>query len=378
MKSALVGSILLLTASVMFVQPAFCKGNAANVITPKKGIAAASMGPAGIAAAHASWYYNWGHTPNSGTVPSGTPAPEYVPMISRSGDATDQNFAALTTAKNNGTYKYLLGFNEPDIASQANMTVAQVIALWPKLMATGLILGSPAPSWTNTWFDNFMTQAKANNYRVDFICLHYYTPPNTATSVANLKTFLTNAYNKYQKPIWLTEFGAPDCKTLGWCGSNAAALTQAQVDAFVPQVIAMLEDLSFVSRYAWFVDKSQGGFELSAVFNSSGALTQTGIDLRDAHGSSTVQLNRGFSGNGLSPYIFYKRSDGRIAFRLPMSQTKYQVFVSDASGRSIWGMSGSGSGDQIFGTDASHLAKGVYVGRMDALGLVRVERIVVW
>jgi hypothetical protein len=61
-----------------------------------------------------------------------------------------------------------------------------------------------------------------------------------------------------------------------------------------------------------------------------------------------------------------------------MSQTKYQVFVSDASGRSIWGMSGSGSGDQIFGTDASHLAKGVYVGRMDALGLVRVERIVVW
>jgi hypothetical protein len=41
-------------------------------------------------------------------------------------------------------------------------------------------------------------------------------------------------------------------------------------------------------------------------------------------------------------------------------------------------MSGTGSGEQMIGPDATHFAKGVYVGRMDALGLVRVERIVVW
>jgi hypothetical protein len=44
----------------------------------------------------------------------------------------------------------------------------------------------------------------------------------------------------------------------------------------------------------------------------------------------------------------------------------------------MYGISGTGSGEQIIGLDASQLAKGVYVGRMDALGLVRVERIVVW
>jgi hypothetical protein len=378
MKSSLVGSVLLLTASVMFVQPAFCKGNAENIITLKKGIAAASVGPANIAAAHASWYYNWRSSPNSGTVPSGTPAPEYVPMISRSGDVTDANITRLKTAKDNGTYKYLLGFNEPDQAGQANMTVAQVIAAWPRLMETGLILGSPAPSWTGTWIDNFMTQAAANNLRVDFVCLHFYRAPSATGVVNELKNFITAAYNKYQKPIWLTEFGAPDCAKLGWCGSTAPALTQPVTDAYVNQVIAMLEDLSCVQRYAWFVDKSQTGFEFSAVFNSAGALTQTGIDLRDAHGSSTVQWDRGYSGNGLSPYVFYKRSDGSVAFRLPMGQTRYQVSISDAAGRSICGMSGSGSGEQIFGTDASNLAKGVYVGRMEALGMVRVERIVVW
>jgi hypothetical protein len=377
MKISLFGSVLLLTASVMFVQPAFCKGNAANVITLKKGIAAASVGPANIAAAHASWYYNWRSSPNSGTVPSGVQAPEYVPMIGRSGDVTDANITRLKTAQANGTYKYLLGFNEPDQAGQANMTVAQVVAAWPRLMETGLILGSPAPSWTGTWIDNFMTQVKANNLRVDFLCLHFYRSPAATGVVNELKTFLTNAYNKYQKPIWVTEFGAPDCNKLGWCGA-APALTQAITDTYVAQVIAMLEDLPCVERYAWFVDKSQSGFEFSAVFNSDGSLTQTGIDLRDAHGSSTVQWNRGFSGNGLSPFIFYKRSDGRIAFKLPQSQTQYQVSVSDAAGRCIYGMSGTGSGEQMIGPDAAHFAKGVYMGRMDALGLVRVERIVVW
>ena len=378
MKNTIIGSILLLTASVIFIQPAYCKGSAANIVTPKKGIAAAKYGPANLALADASWYYDWGSNPHSGTVPAGHQPIEFVPMLWGTNFVTDQAISALTTGKNNGTYHYLLGFNEPDLGSQANMTVAQAISLWPKLISTGLILGSPAVSYPGTWLDNFMSQAAANNLRVDFLCLHYYAPPNASNAVAALKTFLTNAYNKYQKPIWLTEFGAPDCKTLGWCGSNAAALTQAQVDAFVPQVIAMLEDLSFVQRYAWFVDASQGGFELSAVFNSSGALTQTGIDLRDAHGSSTVQTGLGLPRDGLSPWTFYRRSDGRIAFRLPQSQTQYQVSVSNAAGRCIYGMSGTGLGEQIIGPVAAYFAKGVYVGRMDALGLVRVERIVVW
>lgn len=216
-------------------------------------------------------------------------APEYVPMLSKAADVTDQNVAALTAGKNSGAYKYLLGFNEPDLASQANMTVAQAISLWPKYMATGLSLGSPAPTNPNAWFDDFLAQAEAKGYRVDFICLHYYRPPNSATAVADLKKWLTDTYAKYKKPIWLTEFGAPDCKSLGWCGSNAAALTQAQVDAFVPQVVAMLEGLPFVERYAWFVDRTQEGFELSFVFNADGSLSHTGMALHDAPALTIVR-----------------------------------------------------------------------------------------
>ena len=38
----------------------------------------------------------------------------------------------------------LLGFNEPDLAEQANMTVEKALELWPRLEATGMRLGSPA------------------------------------------------------------------------------------------------------------------------------------------------------------------------------------------------------------------------------------------
>jgi hypothetical protein len=143
--------------------------------------------------------------------------------------------------------------------------------------------------------------------------------------VADLKKWLTDAYNKYQKPIWLTEFGAPDCKSLGWCGSNAAALTQAQVDAFVPQVVAMLEGLSFVQRYAWFVDHTQAGFELSYVFNDNGSLTQTGIDLRDSP-AATLLRNFGATSATLSwsrPGL--RRADGRILSASPAPQMGFGI-----------------------------------------------------
>jgi Glycosyl hydrolase catalytic core len=376
MRNARVGVIAVFACALLFSQGVLAAENAVKVVTPKKGVAAAKFGPDKIATADASWYYDWRNTPNSGTAPAGTTI-EYVPMLSNAGAVTTQNIAALTTAKNNGTYKYLLGFNEPDLGSQANMTVAQAISLWPQLMSTGLTLGSPAPSWPNAWFDTFMTQAAAKNYRIDFICLHYYAPPNAATSVSDLKTFLTNAYNKYKKPIWLTEFGAPDCKTLLWCGSNAAALTQAQVDAFVSQVIAMLEDLACVQRYAWFVDASQAGFELSAVFNGSGALTPTGIDLRDAHGTASVQTYGPASIRPAASPLVYIRADKKIACILPADQIAYRLSLYTVAGRLVATCAGIGSGETAMNLVPTKLTRGTFISKLEYGGNTRQAKVVV-
>lgn len=50
--------------------------------------------------------------------------------------------SALAQARANGPY--LLGLNEPDMAGQSNMTAEQALDLWPRLMAAGKVLGSPA------------------------------------------------------------------------------------------------------------------------------------------------------------------------------------------------------------------------------------------
>lgn len=65
----------------------------------------------------------------------------------------------------------LLGFNEPDFDSQANMSVEQALDLWPQLQATGLRLGSPAPAVDAAepggWLDRFLSGARDRGYRVD-------------------------------------------------------------------------------------------------------------------------------------------------------------------------------------------------------------------
>jgi len=358
-------SVLIVAA--LFAQSGFGEENSMKVVTLKKGIAMAKFGPGNAATANASWYYDWNNNSHSGSIPAGLTVPEFVPMIWGVSNMTDQNINALKAGQANGTYKHLLGFNEPDMAGQANMTVAQAISLWPRLMETGLILGSPAPSYTNTWFSDFMTQAAANNLRVDFICLHTYRPPNVAGTVAAMKTWITGVYNQYKKPIWVTEFGAPDCNALGWCGS-APALTQAQVDTYVKDVIAMLEDLPCVERYAWFVDASQTGFELSALFSADGSLSKTGTDFRDAQGTMIVKTISHDRQDASPAMPMVWQNDGKFMCRLPMHHVNFRVSVFDMTGRCLSRFEGAGSGNVIIGHGQLTLAKGMYVGTLETGG----------
>jgi hypothetical protein len=89
----------------------------------------------------ASWYYTWGPDHRGITTPHGV---SFVPMIWGAGSVTT---ATLRQVKHEG--RYLLGFNEPDNSGQANMTVTHALNLWPRLMSTGMRLGSPAVAgWT--------------------------------------------------------------------------------------------------------------------------------------------------------------------------------------------------------------------------------------
>jgi hypothetical protein len=204
-----------------------------------------------------TWYYNWSSTqPCPGSV-------EFVPMVW--GDwcpgATDCSVLPARLAASGA--KELLAFNEPDSASQSNVSVQRALDLWPSLQSTGLRLGSPAvtdDTAGHAWLDAFMTGIHQRGLRVDFITLHWYGGCSSGTQLTNYLSTMS----KYGLPIWLTEFSC----------ANQSAATNTQ---FVQQVVSTLAAIPYVERIAWFTNRPhQTGYEGTGLVTDAGALTTVG------------------------------------------------------------------------------------------------------
>ncbi|GIE33084.1 hypothetical protein Ait01nite_061290 [Actinoplanes italicus] len=190
----------------------------------------------------ASWYYTWAVHNNDAPGPAGV---EFVPMIWGGDNVND---ATLKQAKAEGDT--LLGFNEPDLAEQSNMTVEAALAAWPKLEATGMKLVSPAVAYGGDtpggWLDRFMKGASGKGLRVDAIALHWYGSDFSAASVNQFLGYVDAVHKRYDKPIWVTEFGL-----INFSGSPKYA-SDAQKVTFIKGTTAGLQKRSYVERYSYF------------------------------------------------------------------------------------------------------------------------------
>jgi hypothetical protein len=228
----------------------------------------------GLEKSGAAWCYNWASSPGEPPV-AGV---EFVPMI---WSKSRVNAAELEQAKKSG--RTLLGFNEPDAKNQANLSVEDALALWPDLQATGMRLGSPAPTKEGAepgqWLDAFVKGANERGYRLDFICVHHYSAlyddPKAAS--AELKDYLTRIHRHYGKPLWLTEFALSNWKS---------PASSEQQTAFIREVVPMLESLPFLERYAWFAlprfTGDKGALIHTHLIDDSHQPNPTGIAYRDA------------------------------------------------------------------------------------------------
>jgi hypothetical protein len=143
-------------------------------------------------ALNCSWNYDWDNVAVS------LLNTEYISMRHNAG----WNAYSNINSKQNSTAA--LGFNEPDKSDQANMTVAQAIEQWPNLMASGLRIGSPATSDGGlSWLYDFIDQADALNYRVDFVAVHCYQGCYTAMQWYN---WLRAVHERTGRPLWVTEW----------------------------------------------------------------------------------------------------------------------------------------------------------------------------
>ena len=201
-----------------------------------------------------SWSYNWANTyapQQEGKYQQY--GIQFVPMCwnnSYSPEAIAAYYASHTEKQN-----YLLGYNEPNLTDQANMTPTEAAEHWADVVAvaknSNARLISPAMNWGTLagysngvqWLQEFFTKVNPND--IYGIAVHIYMNSAKA-ALGDLQR-----YKVFSKPLWLTEF----------CAWNGVSTSAAQIQ-FLTQAINALEQDNGLERYAWFIPR--GGYTTEA------------------------------------------------------------------------------------------------------------------
>ena len=194
-----------------------------------------------------SWSYNWANTPAASQESKYRQyGIQFVPMCWNNNYSAD-NIAAYY-ASHSDKQNYLLGYNEPNLTDQANMTPTQAAERWNEVVAvakgSNARLISPAMNWGTLagwsngvqWLQEFFKLVNPDD--IDGVAVHIYMNSAKA-ALGDLKR-----YKVFGKPLWLTEF-------CSWDGTSSSA-AQCQ---FMCQCINALEQDPDLERYAWFIPR---------------------------------------------------------------------------------------------------------------------------
>lgn len=220
-----------------------------------------------------SWWYNWDFRPDQ-DLRAGAyrdAGVEYAPMIW--GSASDRT-AAKTAIGDDA--RVLLGFNEPNFGSQANLSAKAAAGLWPELEAIAdakdLRLVSPAVNFCGGdcqdtdpfhYLDAFF--AACTGCRVDAVAMHIYVgcSPTGDNKAAYLINHVETYKKRFTQPLWLTEFACDSAKSV------------AEQRAFLEDAVAYLEAEPRIERYAWFSGRASNVANVD-LLGASGELTELG------------------------------------------------------------------------------------------------------
>jgi hypothetical protein len=243
--------------------------------SPKKGLGLAPRNPVWpqiLTDLRCKWVYTW-----VGRIPPNLPEEiKFFPMVRRTSSQPEQIARIGEEAKAHGITQ-LLGFNEPDAERQDNMTVEEVLAVWPLLMETGLRLGSPGCVHPDReWMQEFMAGVEERGLRVDFINVHSYGGPDPGALINRLR----RVYEMFGRPLWITELGVGDWKAQTVEENEHSPEVVWQ---FLHELLPQLDGLDFLEYYAWFPSSQDNpALGTSALFDSEGQLTPLGELYRDA------------------------------------------------------------------------------------------------
>ncbi|RHL46514.1 hypothetical protein DW018_04845 [Eubacterium ventriosum] len=251
-----------------------------------------------------SWYYNWSTEAFNKPLDKGV---QHIPMMWGSGDDNKEAMKNLVTTSN-----YILGFNEPDIGSQANMQFFEAVDIWNQyIKPLNLRKVSPAPAapggdsvwlkrfirgdyicknpWDGSWglyydYEDDATKKwiEGENEDVDAVSLHYY---RNVINLQGLIEAVDTLWNLYHKPIWITEMSLFGRKGTEYDFSYENEEKRAEIQKYLEGAMEALDANPHVERYCWFsydidssndIDSSDGSGGTAMFDYTSGAYTELG------------------------------------------------------------------------------------------------------
>ncbi len=253
-----------------------------------------------------SWYYNWATEAFNNSIDEGV---DHIPMMWGGGEDNLEMMKSFSTDSN-----YILGFNEPDIQSQANMNFWDAIPIWKEYISPLKIRKcSPAPAapgGDSAWLQRFMNgdYICLNNFlndgswglyhdyldeasktwvagigeEIDSVVLHYYMD---RIDLNGLKNAVQKLWDTYHKPIWITETGVFGKKGTSTDYSYEIPEKRQEMAEYLTGIVEYLDKVPYVERYCWFpynVDSKNeiddyDGSGATAMFDyDTGAYTELG------------------------------------------------------------------------------------------------------
>jgi hypothetical protein len=176
------------------------------------------------------WVYDWSsNPPNCGI--------ERVAMIYGSNIPIDINT------------EWILGFNEPELKSQSNITPTQGAILWREIEQVypdkKLVSPSASIAWLTQWYSDYVN-LYGRPPKMDVVGSHCYGPWNVNTAVGTCKSGAENivrwAKTRGINEVWITEFAMLPC----WSGGESDSVE------FMKQMIEYYKEKELITRWAWF------------------------------------------------------------------------------------------------------------------------------
>ena len=297
------------------------ESNERNFFVSKKGIALGEdmSKTVELKKMNLSWYYNWQATPYNNSIDDGV---DFVPMIwGRNQDdpdgTKDENlfkYIAEQCALVPKDANYILGYNEPELSAQANISVVQAQKGWEEIQKLGKRTVSPAISNPNGTYSGWLTpflkggtvdyngvQIEIEGVSCDCVAIHTYI---SQRSVGMVIDAVKKVHELYGKPVWITEMGIFGSKAYGdkFDYSYQKPGENEKTGAFIKEVCAQLDEMDFVERYAWFpyninsandIDSNDASGSTALFDYDSGKLTDNGFlyaSLGNPKGYETYKL----------------------------------------------------------------------------------------